>query len=409
MVLRLRTKVFLALAVGAGVGYLLLPIIVEQRIRSRLVERGFRDAHLDVASVGLSHMQLRNVHLAEGVDLGTIGLDRGVSLMWSDVHDVSIRHANITDVALARIASLMRSNNSGAMPFEHARVDDSIVNVQGTPTQVAGSAAARGDTLELSVSIRDPSQDGWSAEARGRLVLGKHVSLEDGHVSATIPHGSLGSASFDDVSVVADVAGPLTALVATGTVHAVRADVGPYMLAALSVPFTVAGEHVSVSAKASLLGGELRLEPATVRDRSLDLVLRARGLELARLLAPTKRVTGSGVIDGELALHVDSKGWSLLHGELHARSSGALVVRDAKWRKLVATPGSQLAVQTRVINALTDFEYSALTAELAPPGSEKDVRVSLRGRGRTNHQELDIALRARGVRDIAAHLPGAAP
>src|SRR5262245_25570336 len=88
---RRRFKIALALIAAATLAYALLPLFVENRVRSALVTRGFPHAELDVTSVGLDHLHMRNVHLEPGVDIGAVDLDRGISLLWKDVARVSVR------------------------------------------------------------------------------------------------------------------------------------------------------------------------------------------------------------------------------------------------------------------------------------------------------------------------------
>ncbi|HEX5061919.1 MAG TPA: YdbH domain-containing protein [Kofleriaceae bacterium] len=329
----------MGVAAAAGVAYVLLPIVVEHHIRAGLVERGFPHARLEVASIGLQHMQLRNVHLDDGLDLGTLDFDRGLSLLWRDVNDVSITHASVSTAALARLAPALTRTANAALPFRHAKVADSTLDVQGTKTRMAGTASASGKALEITIDVRDPSPKGWA------------VSLE---------------AKVD------------------------------------------AERTLAVSGKAHVLGGEVEVEPFIVRAGS-DVVVHARGLQLAQLLEPTEHLTGSGLVDGTVALRLDRDGWSLDSGELHARKGGSLQVTDRTWRDRLTKEQSPFAVHAKLLDAVTDFQFDTLTAELAPPGAGTDLRLSTRGRGRRNHQELDVAIGIRGARDVAARLPGAVP
>lgn len=367
VVIRRRIKLAIGVACVGVTAYVALPSLVEHRIRSRLVERGFPEARFEVASIGLDHLQLRNVHLAEGLDLGSLVLDRGVSLLWRDVNEVSIDHANVSAPALARVAPGL-PRGAGALPFKRARIANSTLEVAGKPTRVAATATSKGNALDISIEIRDPSAGGWSATAQGRVVVGDARSR----------------------------------VTATGTARIDRVQVGPLELEQLTVPFSYDAKGLRVSATASTYGGELVLDPVVV-ERSLDLVVHASGLSLAELLRPTKHVTGTGLVDGRVALRVDATGWSLHDGELHARAPGALRIGDPRALQVQ----SPFALQTRVTNALTDFQYDALSLELAPPGAETELRLSTRGRGRRNRQELDIAIKVHGARAFANRLPGA--
>lgn len=411
MVVRRRTKVALAVAcAGAIAGYVALPRVLEQRIRARLVDRGFPDATVEVASLGLGHLELRNVHLQDGIDLGSLELNRGVSLLWRGVDEVSIEHAHVSTASLARTRPTTQRTTSKGPPFRRASVKNSTLDIEGIPAEVAGVAAANGTSLEITVSVRDPSERGWSAEARGRLVWDDGVMLENGHVDVTVPHQRLGSATITKGSLEANVSGDLSRfeLRGSGTARIGRIEASALDIAAVTVPFRFDHRGVRITkARASAAGGELTLDPFVVRDAPFDIVLRARGLRLGSLLQPTRRVTGTGVLDGYLAMRVDDGELSLGRGELRARSTGTIRVSDPDWRKRVGAAQSPFAVQANVVNALTDFRYHTLELALGPPGASKELALSARGRGRRNRQELDIAIGVRGVREVVTRRIGA--
>jgi hypothetical protein len=151
----------------------------------------------------------------------------------------------------------------------------------------------------------------------------------------------------------------------------------------------------------------LKLDGSLLTGNSPEATVQARGLRLAALLSPTKRITGTGLIDGKIALRTDARGLWIERGELHARTPGSVQVTDAEWRKSVATmKASPLPVQAALTTALMDFTYDTLVVELAGPGpgSPSELRVTARGRGQRNKQELDIAIGVRGIRDSAARL-----
>lgn len=391
-------------------GYLALPRVLENRIRSRLVDRGFPDARLEVASLGLGHLELRNVHLQEGIELGSLELNRGVSLLWRGVDEVSIENAHVSTASLARTRPHPQRTKSKGPPFRRASVKDSILDIEGTPTEIEGAAAASGSSLEITLSVRDPNEGGWSAEARGRVVWDDGVMLENGHVDVTVPRQQIGSAAITNGSLEAKVSGDLSRLElrGSGTARVGRIEASALDIAAVTIPFTFDRHGVRIAkARASAAGGELTIDPFVLRDASFDLVLRARGLRLGSLLEPTRRVTGTGVLDGYLAMSFDGDELSLDRGVLTARQSGTIRVSDPAWRKRVGAAQSPFAVQANVVNALTDFRYNTLKLELAPPGANKELALSTRGRGRRNRQELDIAIAVRGVREVVARRIGA--
>ncbi len=411
MVVRRRIKVALGVAcAGALAAYVALPRVLEHRIRARLVERGFPEARLEVASLGLGHLELRNVHLQDGIELGSLELNRGVSLLWRGIDEVAVENAHVSTESLARARPRAQRTKSKAPPFRRASLKDSILDIEGTPTEVEGAAAANGTSLEITLSVRDPSERGFSAEARGRLVWDDGVMLENGHIDVTLPHQQVGSATITNGSLEAKVSGDLSELElrGSGTARVGRIEASALDIAAVTVPFTFDHHGVRIAkARASAAGGVLTIDPFVLRDAPFDVVLRAKGLRLGSLLQPTRRVTGTGVLDGYLALRFDGDELLIDRGELKARQSGTIRVSDPGLRKRVGAAQSPFAVQKNVVNALTDFRYNTLKLELAPPGAGKELALSTRGRGRRNRQELDIAIAVRGVREVVARRIGA--
>ncbi|MDB4960611.1 MAG: hypothetical protein JWP01_610 [Myxococcales bacterium] len=161
-------------------------------------------------------------------------------------------------------------------------------------------------------------------------------------------------------------------------------------------------EHGTVAAA----GGQLDVQPVTVPDEApTDVLLRARGLSLGELAAKVGRgrMRATGVVDGEITLHVGGAGCSLKRGLLRTRGHGTVQIGDGGLRSRLAasasTPG--LAVHHRVAAALADFQYSQVIAVLGAPGAGPDLRVVTRGRGNRVPQDLDLVITIRGVRDAA--------
>lgn len=405
-----RTKVVAIAVLAGGLGaHALMPSIVEHHIRASLVERGFPEASLRVASVGLGRLALRDVHLAPGLDIGAVDLDRGLSLLWRDVHDVAIRDARVTQTALVRAARDRKPNtrNSSKAPFARLSVSNSVVHVRDADAAIDCTVAARGGAFDVRVTVTDPSPKGWSVEGRGRVVVGKDVTLENGHVDVVVTRESVGAATVSDATLRADVAGNLSALelAGSGELRSGRVQLGPIDLARLYVPFAFGSDYLQVkSGTASVYGGELAVDPTTVRAESASVSLRARGLQLKHMLVPTKRLTGSGLIDGSANITLGKSGWQLLRAELHARDGGTLRVNDPALQRAATTPDSPFAVQKAIAKALTDFRFQALSATLTSPAENTELKVATRGRGRLNQQELDISIAVRGARDALARL-----
>jgi hypothetical protein len=402
--------------VVGGVGaHALLPTLVEHHIRTTLADRGFPDASLHVSNVGIGRLALRDVHLADGLDLGRVELDRGLSLLWRDAHDVSIEGARATPAAIDRAARATKSakrSSGGGQPFSRLRISDSVVRVRGKDAHVNGTVSATANAFDVRIDVRDPSPNGWSIEASGRVVVDTYVMLENGHVDAKLFDQSLGKASVRGARLTAEVAGNLSRreLVGSGELRSDTIEVGPLDLSRVYIPFAFGHDYLQLkSASAVVYDGELALDPVTVRAGATSLSVRARGLQLKSMLASTKRVAGSGLIDGSAKLHVGSGGVSVRMAELHARRGGTLRVADPALQRAVTKQDSPFSVQTAVANALTDFQFEALSAKLTSPQQRSELTVATRGRGRRNQQELDISIAVHGARDALARLLGGTP
>ena len=152
---------------------------------------------------------------------------------------------------------------------------------------------------------------------------------------------------------------------------------------------------------ASLLGGLLTFSPAP-----RGVVIRARSLSLMPLLALVTRgrVTGTGRLDGEVAIGLDGGRASLRSFALSARGSGTLQVTDRDWKLRAVVDVPSLAIHRRIVAALADFSYAQLTLALRPPGSDPELSVTLHGRGRRVDQEIALALNLHNVRNTLGAL-----
>jgi hypothetical protein len=406
-----RIKIALAIAGGCAVAYALLPVIVADRVHHALDARGFPEATFDVAAIGLDHLRLRDVHLAPGADIAEVELDRGLSLLWRDLDDITLRGARISTEALASIGSGVRASSGGAPRFGRVAVEDAVVTREGQSAAVDGSASARGDGLDLEVTIREPVPRGWTVKARGHVVLGRgtgrDIELERGHVELDLPRRDVGGVRVERASLSAVAAGNLSTmdLTAKGTARG-NVSVGSLSVTGARVPFSYDREGLHVrGARAKVSGGELAFEPFTIGKGRSTIVARARGLQLRTLAGATGRLSATGLVDGDISLVLDDTGLNVRRASLRARDGGTLKVLDSEWRARIAKLQSPLAVHAAIAGALSDFEFSELAAELAPrTGAGPDLRVTTRGRGRRNHQPLDIAIAIRGFRDALPRL-----
>ena len=150
----------LTLAVGIAVHAWLVPRLVARYLRHELAARGFSDAELRVASVGLDHVRLAGVSLAPGLDLGDVELDAGWSLLWRDARTLTLRGAHLTRDAIERwgagatpAAGSATSPHAALqrLPIQELRLADCTLDLG--PTQFAISGALDVGTASPQVSV----------------------------------------------------------------------------------------------------------------------------------------------------------------------------------------------------------------------------------------------------------------
>lgn len=170
-------------------------------------------------------------------------------------------------------------------------------------------------------------------------------------------------------------------------------------------------------AEAGWLGGRvlthgLRLDPA---DPKFETTLYAEGLSLREILAfaAEGRATGEGVMFGKLPVAVDWPRVRLGQGYLRSQSpAGELQVLDSELLASTMersdprflTDPDLVEVKNRVVRALGDFEYDALTFDFDEESGGL-VRIHTHGKGRVGErpQELDMTLNVRGANDLLNH------
>jgi hypothetical protein len=169
--------------------------------------------------------------------------------------------------------------------------------------------------------------------------------------------------------------------------------------------------------EAGWLGGRvlthgLRIDFA---EPKFETTLYAENLSLKEILAfaAEGRATGEGVMFGKLPVAVEWPRVRLGRGYLRSQTpAGELRVLDTR---LLAetmersdprfTSDPDLAeVKDRVVRALSDFEYDALTFDFDEESGGL-VRIHTHGKGRAGErpQELDMTLNVRGASDLLNH------
>jgi hypothetical protein len=166
----------------------------------------------------------------------------------------------------------------------------------------------------------------------------------------------------------------------------------------------------------NVLGGALSASPFEFNPThpQLQVTLRADQVNMKALLDlfGQGKVTGSGMLSGEIPLVVGPNGVTLGQGALFATQDGQLHVKDLS--ALAETLGAQSPggnknqssaqqVRQNIIEALSDFQYDDLSADLRPDENGKPMAViHLAGHGTKGaKQAIELDLRIRGIEDIA--------
>jgi hypothetical protein len=147
----------------------------------------------------------------------------------------------------------------------------------------------------------------------------------------------------------------------------------------------------------------------------IELTLHAQGIELQELLRDFAhgKASGQGRISGELPVVINGSNVQFGDGQVVSLSGGQVQVKDAATLATVAAGAAAAAqsasqkeqLQRNIVQALSDFEYDRLTAQLqSEPGGQLSAHVRMSGHGRTgarqgldyelNVHRLDLALKS---------------
>ncbi|HEX3757074.1 MAG TPA: hypothetical protein VHW23_00140, partial [Kofleriaceae bacterium] len=128
-------------------------------IEAMLAERGFPAARVAVSDLGLDHLQLTHVALGDGLALGTVDLDAGISLLWRQrIHQITIRGAELSAAALDRLTAASSGGSgrsggpAGELPFDVVRIASAALTVAGARIAVSGTIAPAGGAVDLTAS-----------------------------------------------------------------------------------------------------------------------------------------------------------------------------------------------------------------------------------------------------------------
>ncbi|HEX3475437.1 MAG TPA: YdbH domain-containing protein [Kofleriaceae bacterium] len=320
------------LLAGAAVYHCAVPALVARRIEAMLAARGFPAASVAVSGLGLDHLRLTGVSLGDGLELGAIEIDAGISVLWRPrIHQVTIRGAALSAAALDRLAPRATAPPAGDLPFDVVRIVDATLTLGGARLAVSGTVAPAGPSVDLTAtsdavalgpavardvraSIRDDAgalracaagrvgaaaveicaalprsldalrtlravdarwtaaADGWQLQGRGALAWTGGVELRDGHAELTAPALRGRGATVRGAAIAADLTGRLSSLQldVRGVAQAEQLELRDG--AALT---TARGLRVPFVAQLALVDGALRATPrrpviATARSASIE-------------------------------------------------------------------------------------------------------------------------------------------
>ncbi len=150
------------------------------------------------------------------------------------------------------------------------------------------------------------------------------------------------------------------------------------------------------SVKARLLDGTAWLGPQKLDLKRADKVLlHVEGLQLQTLLKiyPAEGLAGTGIIDGQIPIHIDHDTFYVEAGQLQARQPGVLQFHSDRIRAL----GESNPTMRLVADALEDFHFNVLSSAVSYDQSGKLLlNIRLEGRnpdvekGRPIHLNLNL-------------------
>lgn len=150
--------------------------------------------------------------------------------------------------------------------------------------------------------------------------------------------------------------------------------------------------------------GDIRISPPS---RKIALTLAVQAIDLHSLLdlLASGRATGEGRVSGAIPMTIDWPRVAFGHGELQAVPGGQLSITDAAvleqtLDQTIAVTGQDRGMKQNIVEALNEFQYSVLTADLnGENGLTAKVRIA--GQGKQGlKQPLDLELRISGLDNL---------
>lgn len=277
-----------------------LPALAACGLTRALASSGFPDARFEIEGVGLERMQVHDLRLADGVDLGDIELDVGLSALWgSRPTRATVRGAR---VALEAASKLRLGDPAARPPLERVRVEGAELTSKGDRATITGEISLAGPLAadlratgvrigglaieELGVQVREHGKEygaawelrgaGWTARGDGVLAWRDGaLAVARSHTELQAPSLRTGPVSLDGASATLEIAGPLAALEVHGDAHAERAR-----LASAAAILTLRDVHVPIAVRADPAGGALAVRSRSVVAHAGEAMLVAAGHQL---------------------------------------------------------------------------------------------------------------------------------
>ena len=352
---------------GASVYHCVVPALVARRIEAMLAARGFSGASVAVSGLGLDHLRLTGVTLGDGLALGAIEIDAGISVLWQPrIHQVTIRGAELSAEALDHLTASGTGEPTGDLPFDVVRIADAALSLGGARLAVSGTIAPAGPSVDLTVAS--------DAVALGPAVARDvHASIRgDAGALRACAAGRVGSAAVEICAALPRSLGALRALRAVDARWTVAAD-GWQLQGRGALSWTDGVELRSCHAE--LTAQALHGRGATVRGASIaadlagslsSLQLEVRGVAQAEQL----ELRDGGALTTARGLRVPFVGQlALVDGALRATPHRPVVAtaRSASIEPPGQTPGSAVELAGPSLAAFDADRTVTIDARLAPP------------------------------------------
>ena len=160
----------------------------------------------------------------------------------------------------------------------------------------------------------------------------------------------------------------------------------------------------------SWLGGDVLAQDFTIKPDGTTVTLEARNLQLEQVLKQFAqgKAEGQATVSGELQLTLGKSGILFGKGHLSALPGGTLHVASAEDLADQIAPAvaarerkPEEVVRRNVAEALKDFEFTSLTADIEHQGAGLVGHVHITGHGRSGaKQAIDYALNVNGLDEL---------